>query len=124
MTNDTIINKTDDQNYVIVWEAPARAEPVEFRLYYDESGDVRFYTCEKLEGNYIVIDRHIYAEARPYVKVVNGEIIRDIHSTRSVVSKLMPANEGVCCVAEDLSIVADPEYKGNTTKWKLAVYEL
>jgi hypothetical protein len=40
---------------VIVWEAPKIIAP-EFRLYYDDKGNVICYSCEKLEGNYIVID--------------------------------------------------------------------
>ena len=39
----------------VIWEAPPIIKP-EFRLYYDERGNVLFYTCEKPAGNYVIID--------------------------------------------------------------------
>jgi hypothetical protein len=37
----------------------------------------------------------------------------------------MPATDiGVECIAEDISIIADSSYNGQTTKWKLNIYEL
>ena len=46
-------------DFVIVWEPP-KLEPPEFRLYYDDTGAVICYTGDKsIEGNYIVIDKHI-----------------------------------------------------------------
>ncbi len=40
---------------VVIWESHKVAKP-EFRLYYDDRGCAIAYTCEKLEGNYIIID--------------------------------------------------------------------
>jgi hypothetical protein len=57
----------------VIWESPPIIKP-EFRLYYDERGCVLFYTCEKPEGNYIVIDSNTYAQGRPDVRVVDGKI--------------------------------------------------
>jgi hypothetical protein len=62
-----------DDDYVILWEAP-KIIPPEFRLYYNETGKVICYTCEKLDGNYIVIDASIYAAGRPDVRVIDGKI--------------------------------------------------
>ena len=45
----------ENQEYIIIWEAP-KIEPPEFRLYYDDKGSVITYTCDKIPGNYIVID--------------------------------------------------------------------
>jgi len=65
----------NEQEEVIIWEPPAIVIP-EFRLYYDEKGKVVTYTCEKLEGNYIVIDKHVFAQARPGGRrVVSREIV-------------------------------------------------
>lgn len=108
-------------DYHIIWEAPPIIKP-EFRLYYDDRGAVMFYTCEKPVGNYIVIDAAIYAAGRPDVKIIDGEI--STASPSLVVSKLMPDTEGVSCVEEDISIIADSSYDGETTKWKLKTYEL
>ena len=35
---------------VVLWEQPPLIKP-EFRLYYDDSGKVICYTCEKLPGD-------------------------------------------------------------------------
>jgi hypothetical protein len=105
----------------VIWESPPIIKP-EFRLYYDERGCVLFYTCEKPEGNYIVIDSNTYAQGRPDVRVVDGKIT-SIHAG-SIVSKLVKAEEGMACTEEDISIVADDSYTGNTIKWKLITYEL
>jgi hypothetical protein len=101
-----------DEEYVIVWEAPEIVKP-EFRLYYDNRGSVLFYTCEKPDGDYIVIDALTFAEARPDIRVVDGRIVRGGASTLS--SRLHLDTEGTLCEAEDVSIItkADGQY------WKL-----
>jgi hypothetical protein len=103
----------------VIWEAPPIIKP-EFRLYYDERGNVLFYTCEKPAGNYIVIDADTYAQSRPDIKVVDGKIAGAIAGF--IVSKLVHDNNGTSCASEDLSIV-DSSYD-NITKWKLKTYEL
>jgi hypothetical protein len=111
------------QEYVIIWEQPIM-EPPEFRLYYDDTGAVICYTGDKsIIGNYIVIDAQTFAAARPDVRVIDGRI--STASPKSVVYKVMPnIDEGVACVVEDVSIIADSLYKGKTKKWKLNIYEL
>ena len=104
----------------VIWEAPPIIKP-EFRLYYDERGNVLFYTCEKPEGNYVVIDASTFAQGRPDLKVVDGKVAGQIAG--SVVSKLIHDNEGISCASEDLSIIVDSSYD-NITKWKLKTYEL
>jgi hypothetical protein len=95
---------SDEEEYVIVWEAPEIVKP-EFRLYYDKRGNVLFYTCEKPEGDYIVIDALTYAESRPDIKVVDGRIVRGGASTLS--SRLHRSTIGTLCEAEDVSIVTE-----------------
>lgn len=106
-----------DNEHVIIYEAPVIEKP-EFRLYYDDRGNVITYTCEKLEGNYIIIDRQTFAEARPDVRVVDGRLIRQ--GTGAVISRLYPSDNGILCEAEDISIIAHTEGK----YWKLKTYEL
>lgn len=110
------------EDYVMVFEAP-KIEPPEFRLYYDEeNGKVLFYTCEKPEGKYIVVDQVTFACARQDLRVLDGKLAKGFQSV--VVSKLMPNDSlGVDCMIEDISIIADQE-EGVTQKWKLNVYEL
>lgn len=105
------------EDYVITWEAPIIEKP-EFRLYYDDKGQVVTYTCEKLEGDYIVIDALTFAEARPDVRVVDGRIVRA--DAGSVIARLYPDKTGVLCEAEDVSIIteADGQY------WKLKTVSL
>lgn len=107
---------------ILLWEPPPLQKP-EFRLYYDDKGKVLFYSCEKPEGNYIIIDAATYAAGRPDLRVIDGKISTAIPSL--VVSKLMPnETDGIICASEDISIVVDDNYKGKTTKWKLNTYEL
>ena len=106
-----------DEEYVIVWEAPKIVKP-EFRLYYDTRGSVLFYTCEKPDGDYIVIDSLAFAEARPDIKVVDGRIVREGSSTIS--SRLHLATDGTLCEAEDVSIITE----AGGQYWKLKTVSL
>lgn len=107
----------ENEEYVITWEAPVIEKP-EFRLYYDDRGNVITYTCEKLEGDYIVVDAMTFAEARPDVKVIDGRLIRA--GTGAVISKLCRDKTGIMCELEDVSIVTenDGQY------WKLVTISL
>ena len=104
---------------VIIWEAP-KIIPPEFRLYYNDKGHVICYSCEKLEGQYIVIDALTYAIARPDVRIIDGKI--STVAPEAVVYKLMPADKGKECAIEDISIISDGSIE--TTKWDLRIYEL
>jgi hypothetical protein len=110
----------NDQDYVILFEAPKIEKP-ELRLYYDDKGKVLFYTCEKPEGNFIVVDAQTYIEARPDVRVVNGKLMK---VQASIISKLIPNTIGQLCAREDISIVVDDKYTGKTQNWEMTTYEL
>ena len=107
----------NEEEYTIVWEAPVIEKP-EFRLYYDDKGFPICYTCEKLEGNYIVVDALTFAEARPDVRVADGRVVRA--SSGAVVSRLYPSDTGILCEVEDISIITSKAGK----YWKLKTYEL
>jgi hypothetical protein len=107
--------------HILIWEAPPIIKP-EFRLYYDDKGKVLFYTCDKPEGQYIVIDANTFAQGRPDIRVVDGKI--GSLESGAVVSKLVLHDEGKLCATEDISIVVDETYDGKTNKWKLITYEL
>ena len=107
----------DNDEYVITWEAPVLEKP-EFRLYYDERGNVITYSCEKLDGDYIVIDAMTFAEARPDVVVIDGRLIRS--GSGAVISRYYPDKTGILCEVEDISIVTETEGQ----YWKLKTYEL
>lgn len=91
---------------------------LEFRLYYGDYGEVLFYTCEKPEGKYLIIDKNTYLECRFDIKVVDEKIEKIIYKT--TVSKLVPNNEGINCHKDDVSII----YNGKESqKWKLKYVE-
>lgn len=112
--------ENNEEDYVIIWEAP-KIEPPEFRLYYDDKGKVITYTCDKLPGNYIVIDAVTYAQARPDIQVIDGKITTV--QPNAVVFKLMPSPIGIKCATEDISIIVTDNYE-NITRWNLNIYEL
>lgn len=95
--------------------------PTEFRVYYDENGRVLFYTCDKPEGNYLVIDSQTYAEARPDIRIIDGVIHKA--SEFAVVTKLRHSDKGTICAIEDVSIIVDSNYTGKTQTWKAETHE-
>jgi len=116
--------KDKNADFILVWEPPVLVPP-EFRLYYDDKGNVVAYVGDKSghikDGNYIVIDKQTFAEARHDIKVIDGKI--STAKADAVVYKLMPSNEGITCYSEDVSIVVDKSFD-DTMKWKLTIYEL
>jgi hypothetical protein len=100
-----------------IYEPPP---PPEFRLYYDDKGNVLFYTGEKPEGNYIVIDTQTFAEARTDVRVIDG-VIRH-NSTITQVYKLKPTTEGTLTHADDVSLILEDDDEG--VYWNFDVKEL
>jgi hypothetical protein len=94
-------------------------ESIELRLYYDDKGNVLFYTCDKPEGNFIVIDKQTFAESRPDLKVVNDKLVRP--GLNPVVAKLIPNDDGISCAKDDVSIVTTDDVE--IQKWKLVINE-
>ena len=111
----------DNDEEMFIWEVPIIEKP-EFRLYFDDLGSVVCYTCEKLEGNYIVIDALAFAEGRYDVRVVEGRVIKD--APNATIIRLIPSTEGTLCAAEDLSVIVNEDDDIEKQYWKLAVYEL
>jgi hypothetical protein len=108
--------------HVLIWE-PKPLPKIEFRLYYDDKGKVVCYTCENIEGNYIVIDAETYAIGRPDVRVIDGKISTVAPS--AIVTKLIAdKHDGTECAYDDMSIVVDSNYTGKKQKWKLDIHEL
>jgi hypothetical protein len=68
----------------------------------------------KPEGNYLVIDRETYAVCRFDIKIVDKKIV-SIYDT-TIISKLVPDNEGISCYKNDVSIVYEAT---ESQKWKL-----
>jgi len=109
-----------DENKELFWEY-VPPQPVEFRLYYDEKGSIITYTCEKLPGNYIVIDAQTFAECRPDLTVVEGKLVNLVPEV--VLSLLTKSVTGTKCASEDVNILVSGGYDGETTNWELKSYE-
>jgi hypothetical protein len=88
---------------------------IEYRLYYDETGNALFYTCEKPEGTYLVISAFKYALGDPNVMIKNGEIVKKEH--KLTISKYYKSDEGTQCSDFDINIIVDSEYKNKTNYW-------
>jgi hypothetical protein len=119
MTERVKVVEINGIEYLVVEET--KPDPIEFRLYYDENGRVLFYTCDKPEGNYIVIDQQTYVESRYDWVVKEGKLTKLVPGI--VITKLKPSTEGIDCVFDDVSILVDSKYT-NIQKWKLDRYEL
>lgn len=86
----------------IVQQAPT-AEPVFWRLYYDNHGHPIIYSMENLPGTYIDVDPAIYARAPFNVRVHNGKLIE----MKNAVQKLYPSDIGTPCYPNNVAIIVD-----------------
>jgi len=112
---------SDTKEEMFVWEPDEIVKP-EFKLYYDDNGSIVCYSCENIEGNYIVIDAQTYAEGRHDVKIVDGKIVKNF--SNAVVVRLVRDVQGTLCSVEDMSIIVDKDDDIEKQYWKLKVYEL
>ena len=110
----------NDNTEEMFWEY-IPPQPVEFRLYYDEKGSIITYTCDKLPGNYIVIDAQVFAEGRPDLIVVDGKLVKPVLEV--FLSLLSKSTSGIRCASEDVTILVSDDYEGDTTHWELRKYE-
>lgn len=92
---------------------------VEFRAYYDDKGYVICYTCENLEGNYIVVDSQAFAEGRPDMRVVDGKLVKV--NKPGKISKLVPSDTGVRASRQDMLVIVTDDTPSIT--WKFKTYE-
>jgi hypothetical protein len=109
------------EEYITIWATPTIVKP-EFRLYYDDKGNVICYTCDKLEGDYIVVDAQTFAAGRPDLRVINGKI--SSVASNLIISKLEKHDkEGQTTSVEDISIIPDSKSRVKKQKWKLTTNE-
>ena len=102
------------------FKAAARHKPIkrqkfENRLYYNKLGQPIAYTHDDLEGDYIIVDQQTFAECRKDVIIKGGRVIKQ--NTISAIYKMVPADEGTECDAEDITIIGEGQH------WKLKKYE-
>jgi len=113
-------NDTEFQKFIQDYN-PIQRKEIEFRLYYNDDGSIICYSCDQLEGKFIVIDSQTYAECRQNVMVVN-EKIEEVKPSLSM-QKLIESTQGTRCAIEDINIVVSSEYTGKTVKWEMKKYE-
>lgn len=107
---DTFWQAVADHN----WERPE--VKLEFRLYYKKDGSVLYYSMEDLPGDYIVVDRFTFDQARFDVRVKDGMIIKQNHPASW---KLVPSTQAsYACHADDVAIVV-PEKFENKKYWEV-----
>ena len=121
-----MVSEENNEEYILIWDAPVIEAP-EFRLYYKDDGSVDFYTCDKPEGDFIVVDAMAFAEARPDIKVVNGRISKI--RPHAIVQKLRPSTKGQTTSITDISIIINPEKiteqdQSKVQHWELCDYEI
>lgn len=78
----------------------------QLRLYYDSTGSVTTYTCENLDGNYIVVSPEVYSQARMDIKVVDGEIVYP--ANKLIIGKLVKKISGTTKTSKyDINVLVD-----------------
>lgn len=119
MINLAKVVTIDNTEFIVIerQEIPA----IEFRVYYDKQGDILYYTTEKLEGDYIVVDKQVYIEARYDLCVIDKKLVKKVKGI--TIRKYKPDDTGIVCHSEDISILVDDNFK-EIQKWKLHVNEL
>jgi hypothetical protein len=112
-------NETTDNFWAAFAETP-NIKPLKifYRLYYNDHGYPLFYSMEDLPGNYIDIDAKTYAESASQVRVINGQILKNVAPAST---KLVPSSHGIACDPRDVCVVVN-EAQSNT-KWNLNTYE-
>lgn len=97
-----------------VWDQPEHR--LEYRLYYDEQGLVINYSMEDLPGNFIVIDRTTFDQARHDVRIKDGKIVRLSHPASW---KLVPAvTSAHTCHRDDITVIVSNEF-ANKQHWEV-----
>lgn len=76
--------------------------PIEYRVYYDEKGNILFYTSEDLPGDHLVISHEEYTLGRYDLKVVKGKLKELEPGSR----KLVPSESGVITEELDITIIS------------------
>jgi len=96
------------------WSAPET--PLEFRVYYDERGDIICYSMEDLPGNYIVTDQQTFNQFRMDLKVRDGKLIR---VNKNPTWKMMASEHGEYgCHPADITVIVPTGYT-DKKYWKV-----
>jgi hypothetical protein len=99
--------------------------PLEYRVYYDSDGKVITYTTDvNLQGDFIVITREQYLEARHDAVIKDGQLVQT-HIRRHVMKLVRGATPGRLASKYDASVLADDEEEDpDVCSWGIKVYEI
>ncbi len=115
------MNSSETLDWSQLWSeiAQPNESKVIYRLYYDNTGSLLFYSMEDLPGNYIEITPQQFAKADSHVRVVNGQIVK---IKRSLTKKLVPSadQDGVLCSPQSAAVIVK---SSPGIYWKIKNYE-
>lgn len=94
---------------------------IEFRAYYNVDGSIITYTTENLPGDYVVITREQYAEARPDAKIIGGKLVQTSRLTH--VAKLTKNKTGGTKTSKyDISVIQEDD--NDSVYYSIAAYDI
>lgn len=96
---------------------PEHKHKIFYRVYYDDSGTVLFYTMEDLPGNYLEIDQETFARSDGNLKVIKGKLVKP---SVSLSQKLVPSDQGTACHQNNVAIIAS---SAQAKFWNLKYYD-
>ena len=98
-------NSTNDNFWLALsqYVPPDVHDPI-YRLYYNELGDVLFYSMEDLPGNYIDVDPEIFRAGPTNCRVVEGKLV---FIKTSTIHKLRPNGKGTACHPQDICVMVN-----------------
>ena len=102
---------------------PKTSKQLEYRVYYNDDGSIITYTTEDLPGNYLVITREQWSEARPDAKIISGKFVYT-HFKLKVI-KLAFKKDGKYSVSKwDVNILVDDIENIEKNNLDVAVYDI
>ena len=96
---------------------PVQDPRIFYRVYYDHTGCVLFYSMEDLPGNYLEIDQQIFAHSDGNLRVINGKLVKP---SIQVSKKLVPSDQGTACHVDNVAIVSNSQ---PAKLWSLKYYD-
>lgn len=92
----------------------------EYKVYYTEDGKVITYTTETLQGQYILITKDQYDQARPDALVKNGKLVYT-HINSHIIRLNRNPSEGIPTSKYDINIIEDSP---NSVYWANEFFEI
>lgn len=96
----------------------SKPKEIEYRVYYDpETGSILNYTNEELPGDYILVDKDVFARHRFDCSIKDGKMI----PYRLPMAKLVPGDQGTACDPNDITLLVSIDAPHQF--WRIKTYE-